>query len=86
MEAGGRRGWPDQVCEKTYLDDEDDDEAYIDDNEEGPEEPVRVEYAANLQNESHADGQKDLMSGVGDITVTELVNLEYRLVSQTEED
>ena len=45
---------------------------------------MRVEYAANLQNESHADGQKDLMSGVGDITVTELVNLENRLVSQTE--
>ena len=45
---------------------------------------MRVEDAANLQDESHADGQKDLMSGVGDITVTELVNLENRLVSQTE--
>ena len=67
---------------KTSLDDEDDDKADVDGNEDGPEEPVRVEDAGNLQDESHADSQKYLVSGAGDVTVAELVNLEYRLVSQ----
>ena len=67
---------------KTDLDDEDNDKGDVDGNEDGPEEPVRVEDSDNLQDESNADGQEDLVGGVGDVTVTELVNLEYHLVSQ----
>ena len=66
---------------KTSLDDEDDDKADVDGNEDGPEEPVRVEDADNLQDERHPDSQKYLVSGVGDVTVTELVNLEHHLVT-----
>ena len=60
---------------KTDLDDEDEHKTDVEDDEDGPEEPVRVEDADNLQDESHTNSQEDLVSGVGDVTVTELINL-----------
>ena len=71
-----------RCCILTDLDDEDNHKADVEDNEDCPEEPVRVEDADNLQDESHTDSQEDLVSGVGDVTVTELINLENRLETQ----
>ena len=59
----------------SYLYDEDKDKTDIDNNKNNPKKNVICEDSNNFKDESHSNDSEDYVCSVGDITVTELINL-----------